>query len=145
MNYEHSHVRPGGKAYVSPEGIVHGTDGKLRWACETSLLPGLPRRCLLFTLDENRVSRCRVKGRATADEVAHAFAVWVGGQSQPALRFEPPKTLELSAVRRITADRARRRIRLGRAMGHLDLLVSPQQFEPILDLLRGNCPQAAIK
>lgn len=142
MNYEHSHVRPGGKAYVSPEGIVHSTDGKLRWARETA---GLRRRCLLFTLDENRVSRCRVKGRATADEVTHAFAVWVGGQSQPALRFEPPKTLELSAVRRITADRTRGLLRLGRPWGSFDLLVSPQQLDPIADFLRRHCPQASVR
>ena len=141
MTNSQSHVRPGGSAYVSPEGIIHGTDEKYRWAYETASLPILPRRCLLFTLDENRVSRCLVKGRATVDEVTHAFAVWVGGQSQPALRFEPPKVLELSTVRRITVDRTRGLIRLNRFV----LLASPQQLDPILDLLRQNCPQAAIQ
>lgn len=136
-----SHVRPGGSACVSPEGVVHGTDGKLRWACES----GLPRRCLLFTLDESRVSRSRVKGRATADEVTHAFAVWVGGQSQPALRFDPPKTLELSAVSRITAAPARNRIVLKAGLKRLSLLVMPRQFDPILAFLRQNCPQATVQ
>ena len=136
-----SQVRPGGSPYVSPEGIIHGTDLKYRWAYETA---GLRRRCLLFTLDESRVSRCRVKGRATVDEITHAFAVWVGGQSQPALRFEPPKTLELSVVRRITVNRTRSLIRLGRAWGSVTVLVSPQQLDPILDFLRRSCPQAAV-
>ena len=135
-------VRPGGSAVVTPEGIVCGTDAKYRWALEIS---GLRRRCLLFTLDKSRISRSRVKGRATADEVTHAFAVWVGGQSQPALRFEPPKVLELSAVRRITADRTRGLIRLGRTRGSLALLVSPQQLDPILAFLRRNCPQASVQ
>ncbi len=138
-------VRPGSSAIVTPEGIVCGTDAKYRWACETAPLPGLRRRCLLFTLDENRVSCCRVKGRATASEVTHAFAVWVGGQSQPALRFEPPKVLELRAVRSITTDRTRGRIRLGRKWGGLVLLVSPQQLDPIVDFLRRNCPQASVQ
>lgn len=73
-------VRPGGSAVVTPEGIVCGTDAKYRWALEIS---GLRRRCLLFTLDKSRISRSRVKGRATADEVTHAFAVWVGGRTEP--------------------------------------------------------------
>lgn len=137
-----SHVRPGGSPYVSPEGIVYGTDGKLRWACETA---GLRRRCLLFTLDESRVSCSRVKGHTTVAEVTHAFAVWVGGQSQPALRFEPPKTLELSAVRRITVDRTRNVLRLKRGLGRFDLLVSPQQLDPITDFLRSCCPQATVQ
>lgn len=34
MNDIPGYVRPGGRAYVSPEGIVYGTDGKLRWAYE---------------------------------------------------------------------------------------------------------------
>ena len=133
-----SRVRPGGSPYVSPEGIICSTDGKLRWAHETA---GLRRRCLLYTLDDKQVSCSRVKGRATADEVTHAFAVWVGGQSQPALRFEPPKTLELSAVHRITANRTRGLIRLNR----FTLLVSSQQFDPILDFLHVHCPQAAVQ
>ena len=145
MSNTHPNVRPGGSPYVSPEGIVYGTDGKLRWANETALLPGLPRRCLLFTLDENRVSRCRVKGRATADEVTHAFAVWVGGQIQPALRFQPPKTLELGAVRRITAAPARNLIALKSGLSTFPILVSPQQFKPILDFLRLHCPQAVVQ
>ena len=139
MSNNRSHVRPGGSAYVSPEQLVHGTDGKLRWAHKA---PGLSRRCLLFTLDETRISRSRVKGRATMDEVTHAFAVWVGGQSQPALRFDPPKTLELSTVRRITATRDRIILKAGSRS--FPLLVSPQQFDPIMDFLRQTCPQAAV-
>ena len=138
-------IRLGGTAIVTSEEIVCGTDAKYRWAYETAPLPGLRRRCLLFTMDESRVSRCRVKGHATAKEVTHAFAVWVGGQSQPALRFEPPKILELSAVRSIAADPTRGQIRLGRKWGSLLLLVSPQQLDPILDFLRRNCPQASVK
>ena len=137
-----SHVRPGGSPYVSPEDIVCGTDRKLRWAFEPT---GLRRRCLLFTLDENRVCCSRVKGHATADEVTHAFAVWVGGQSQPALRFEPPKVLELRAVRRIIVDRPRNAIHLKRTWGGFVLHVSPQQLDPIADFLRRHCPQAAIQ
>ena len=34
MEQENVRVRPGGTAYVSPEGIVHSTDGKYRWAYE---------------------------------------------------------------------------------------------------------------
>lgn len=34
MNDIPGYVRPGGRAYVSAEGIVYGTDGKLRWAYE---------------------------------------------------------------------------------------------------------------
>jgi len=137
-----SHVRPGGSPYVSPEGIVCSTDGKLRWACETA---GLRRRCLLFTLDETRVSRSQVKGKATAAEVTHAFAVWVGGQSQPALRFDPPKTLELNAVTRIIVDRTRNVIRLKRGLGSFDLLLRAQQLDAITDFLRSCCPQATVQ
>ena len=135
-------VRPGGSAVVTPEGIVCGTDAKYRWALEIS---GLRRRCLLFTLDKSRISRSRVKGRATADEVTHAFAVWVGGQSQPALRFDPPKTLELSAVRRIIPNPARNLILLKVGLSRFSILVNPQQLDPILDFLRRNCPQAIIQ
>ena len=137
-----SHVRPGGCAYASPERIVYGTDGKLRWAYETA---GLRRRCLLFTLDEGRISCSRAKGHATVDQVTHAFAVWVGGQSQPALRFQPPKTLELRAVRRITAHPARNLIALKSGLSTFPILVSPQQFDPILDFLRLHCPQSVVQ
>lgn len=137
-----SHVRPGGSPYVSPEDIVCGTDRKLRWAFEPT---GLRRRCLLFTLDENRVCCSRVKGKATAAEVTHAFAVWVGGQSQPALRFDSPKTMELNAMTRIIVDRTRNVIRLKRGLGSFDLLLSPQQLDPITDFLRSCCPQATVQ
>lgn len=141
MTTNQSHVRPGGSPYVSPEKIVHGTDGKLRWTYET----GLSRRCLLFTLDESRVSRSLVKGRTTADDVTHAFAVWVGGQSQPALRFQSPKTLELRAVRRIAAHPSSNKIVLKTRLASFPLLVSPQQFAPLLNFLRQSCPQAISK
>lgn len=34
MEHGNMQVRPGGTAYVSPEGIIHSTDGKYRWVYE---------------------------------------------------------------------------------------------------------------
>lgn len=34
MDSSNTRVRPGGTAYVSPEGIIHSTDGKYRWVYE---------------------------------------------------------------------------------------------------------------
>lgn len=133
--------RPGSSPILTPEGIICGTDGKYRWV--TQSLRG--RACTLFTMDEHTVSRRQVKGRASKDEVVHAFAVWVGGQSQPALRFHPPKSFDLSAVRHITVHRARGLILLRRGWSRFVLPVSPEQLDPVLDFLRLHCPQTTIQ
>ena len=133
--------RPGSSPVLTPEGIICGTDEKYRWVTQ----PSQGRACTLFTMDETSVSRRQVKGRANKDEVIHTFAVWVGGQSQPALRFKPPKSLDLSAVRHITVNRVRSLILLSRGWGRFTLSASPEQLDPILGFLRLHCPQATIR
>lgn len=137
--------RPGENAYVSPEGIIYGTDGKCRWVCDVPRLLGPllgSPRCLLFTMDETSISSCQVKGRIHKDEVIHAFAVWVGGQSQPALRFQAPRTVRLSAVKRITPSPAKHLIRLSTGLSGFSIHADPRQFSFILDHLTRYCPQA---
>lgn len=133
--------RPGSSPILTPEGIICGTDGKYRWVTQ----PFRSSACTLFTMDEHAVSRRRVKGRAGKDEVVHAFTVWVGGQSQPALRFYPPKSFDLGAVRHITVHRARGLILLRRGWSRFVLSVSPEQLDPVLDFLRLHCPPITIQ
>lgn len=196
MNNIPGFVRPGGKAYVSPEGIVYGTDGKLRWAVEfdqrkqptvlwaalrkyvtlgavvglvlllvqggigglMALLVAMavgaaaagiafvihrmengPIVCLLFTLDEETVSRQQVKGKTDKEKVTRAFAEWVGGQSQPSLRVCGMQTARLDCVKEPVAEPARNRIRLRGARQVPVVYVEPQQLEPVLDRLRQSC------
>ena len=199
MNNIPGFVRPGGKAYVSPEGIVYGTDGKLRWAYEfdqrkqptvlwsalrkymtlgavvglvlllvqggigglMALLVAMaagaaaagiafvvyrmehgPIVCLLFTLDGETVSCQRIKGKTDKEKVTRAFGEWVGGQSQPSLRVCGMKTARLDCVKKLTADPARNRIRLGGVKQVPVVCVEPQQMEPVLNCLRQHCPNA---
>ncbi|MBE6957385.1 MAG: hypothetical protein E7450_08065 [Ruminococcaceae bacterium] len=204
MNNIPDYVRPGGKSYVSPEGIIYCTDGNMRWAYELdqcsrpAKLLSLLRRwiavgavagvlvlglrvatdgmagllsgllvllgligagavlalvlfgvhllqkgrvvCLLFTLGEETVSCQQVKGTANKEKVTHEFAVWVGGQSQPALQFCELRQAELRSVRAIGADQVRHSIRLRGAKGLQTLLLEPQQFQPVLSYLQEHCP-----
>lgn len=142
-----SHPRPGENPFVTPEGIICGTDGKYRWVCETAQSFGLFRgkpRCVLFTMDEHIISFRQVKGRVSQEEVTHAFAVWVGGQSQPALRFNPPRQMTLDMVRRIIPIPDRYRIRLRGAGRGLCVRTAPEQFGVILDHLTRHCPRAEL-
>lgn len=136
--------QPGSSPIVSPEGIICSTDGKYRWVSQCVLPFRGRRHCTLFTMDESSVSSRRVKGRVSKDEVIHAFAVWVGGQSQPALRFHPPKQMELATVRRILVWPGKNRIMLRCRFGGLTLQMETAQQEVILDYLSHHCPRAAI-
>ena len=197
--------RPGGTAYVSPEGIIYCTDGKFRWVYEidqrrqptlllsllwklmtlgaivgllilmvrmgshghTVFFSGLlltvilmaagalvsaaifalrllktgPLLCLLFTADDTGVSCQQVKGKTSKAKVAHAIAAWVGGQSQPALRFYDADTCRFDGVSTIHPDPQRHAIRLG----GLTVLAEEEQFPLVLDYFKKQCPQAAIK
>lgn len=205
MNNIPSFVRPGGKAYVNPEGIIYGTDGKLRWAYQfdqrkkptlllamlrkdvslcvavgvlilllkistdglaalRSSLPVLlgliavgalvavasfglhllqdgPLVCLLFTMDEHTLSCQQVKGRADKETVTHAFAAWVGGQSQPSLRVCGLRTVKLSDVTAVVADPGRQRIRLRGGKGLNTVFAEPQQIPVVLDYLQQHGSQ----
>lgn len=202
-------ARPGQKAYVSPEGIIWSTDGKLRWVCQlnkwadTTKLAAKMKKyvcvgaalglvfalsdfgdglnagllaalrflpafaacgallallryamdclsdggscCVLFAMDETMVRRQQVKGKADKDAVAHTVAVWAGGQSQPALRFEEPVETSLAGVRCIVADRAHSLLRVKGAAGTNRICVEGEQFDFVLDWLKKHCPQAEIK
>lgn len=202
MNNIPGFVRPGGKAYVSPEGIVYGTDGKLRWAYEfdqrkkptvllallwkyvavaltagvlflwlpmetkivtavmaqlvlvgvavavalavfgVHLLENGPVVCLLFTMDEETLSCQRVKGKGDKETVTHAFAEWVGGQSQPSLRVCGLRTVRLGCVKKLAAHPERNRIRLRGAKGAPTVFAGPQQFQTVLDWLKERCSQS---
>lgn len=202
MNHIPGHVRPGGTSYVSPEGIIYCTDGKLRWVyeidqrkCPTVLLGLLWKYvaaalvvgalflrlppdagivtivmaqlsligvaaalalvmfgvrlletgryvCLVYTLDEQTVSCQQVKGKARKEKVTHAFAVWVGGQSQPAVRVCSLRETPLGDVRAVEAEPKKQRIRL-RGKKSLALRVETQQFQPVLDYLKAYCPQVS--
>lgn len=136
--------RPGEPPRVSPEGLIYGTDGKCRWVCESAGLFGSSPRCLLFTMDDSTVSVRQVKGRARKQDVVHAFSVWVGGQSQPSLRFKDLRTVRLSGVKAITPGPAQKRIRLRTGWSSFSICAEPEQFEPILAHLSHACPQAPI-
>ena len=196
MEKETVSVRPGGTAYVSPEGIIHSTDGKYRWVCEIdrwtdcsewvcdgwkfalagvvlgvltlllkveggvltavkvfavltalgavlhgwSVLTQGRKRCVLFTMDEDMVSRQQVKGKADKEKVAHTVSVWVGGQSNPSLRFETPVETAFSGVRTIVADRARGQFRLSGTSGRNRIRVEDAQFDFVLEQLKQCCP-----
>lgn len=197
------YVRPGGRSYVSPEGIIYCTDGKVRWAYEldqckrptrllsllykwiavgaavgvlillleaaaggaAALLSGLPVLpglmaagavvalvsfgvqllqggrvvCLLFTMDEQSISCRQVKGENDKEKVTHAFAVWVGGQSQPALQFCSLREARFDRVTAIEADQTRHSIKLRGAERFGAVLVEPQQFRPVLNHLKEQC------
>jgi len=197
--------RPGGKAHISPEGIIYCTDGKFRWVYEidqrrhptlllsllwklmalgavagllilivrmgrhghTILLSGLlltaalmaagalvsvavfafrllkngPVQCLLFTADELGVICQQVKGKTNKEKVAHAIAAWVGGQSQPALRFYDADTCRFDGVSTIRLDPKRHTIR----MDGLTILAEEAQFPLVLDYFKRQCPEANIK
>lgn len=201
--------RPGGKSYVSPEVIIHCTDGKFRWVYEldqrkkptillsmlwklmtvgaiagvlvtllrigthgiTVLWSGLllalalmaagalvslgvfaahllqngPALCLLFTMDADMVSRQQVKGKTDKEKVSHAIAAWVGGQSQPSLRFYAPYVSHFDAVTAIKADSHHHRIRVSGADGSNTVYAEPEQFQLVLDYLCAQCPQAKVK
>lgn len=97
--------------------------------------------CTLYTMDETSINSQQVEGRLDKEAVAHAFLVWVGGQSQPALRFKDPYQLSFNTVKRIAADPKRNRIR----MGGMLIRTEPQQFQVILQHLTQHCPQATLR
>ena len=197
--------RPGGKAQISPEGIIYCTDGKFRWVYEidqrkrptlllpllwklmafgalagllilivrmgnhghTILLSGLlltlalmaagalvsavvfvfwllkngPIQCLLFTADEISVSCQQVKGKTNKEKVVRAIAAWVGGQSQPALRFHDADTCRFDGVSTIRPDHKHHTIR----MDGLTVLTEEAQFPLVLDYFKRQCPEATVK
>lgn len=96
--------------------------------------------CTLYTMDETSISSRQAEGRPDKEAVVHAFLVWVGGQSQPALRFKDPNQLNFNTVKRISADSKGNRIR----MGGMLIRTEPQQFRVVLDHLTRHCPQAKV-
>ena len=196
MEKETVSVRPGGEAYVSPEGIIHSTDGKCRWVYEidrwtdsTQWVAGVwkfalagavlgvltlvwkaeggvrtavevfaaltafgavrhiwdvltqgRKRCVLFAMDEHTISCQQVKGKADKEKVAHTVSVWVGGQSNPSLRFETPVETALFGVRTVVADRTKGQFRLSGASGRNRIRVEGAQFDFVLERLKQYCP-----
>lgn len=194
--------RPGGKAYVSPEGIIYCTDGKYRWVYEfdqrkrptlllsllwkfvsvgaiagmlalltrvgtgaaapfwsgllitlalmaagtlvsltvfaAHILQNGPTQCLLFTADEDMISCQQVRGKTNKEKVAHAIAAWVGGQSQPSLRFYDPNAVRLDTVTSIAPEPKHGLIRVN----GLKVYAEPEQFPLILNYLKRQCPRA---
>ncbi len=96
-----------------------------------------PVRCLLFTADESTVSCQQVKGKTSKEKVAHAIAAWVGGQSQPSLRFYDPHVVHLQAVTSLAPDPRHHLIRAG----GLKIYAEPEQFSLVLDYLKRQCPR----
>ncbi len=205
MNNIPGFVRPGGRAYVSPEGIIYGTDGKLRWAYEfdqrkkptvllallwnyvwlcaavgllvllvqvsingieallgsllvvlaligvaavaalvmfgVRLMENGPKLCVLFTLDEDTISCQQIKGKTDKEKVTHAFAQWVGGQSQPSLRVCGQRTARLDCVKKLVADPERNHIRLQGAKGLNTVFAEQQQISTVMDYLKQHCHQ----
>lgn len=204
MNNIPGHVRPGGTSYVSPEGIIYCTDGKLRWVYEidqrrkptvllqllgkyvglcavvgalimlvqggtggapallgslpvvlcllaagallaavsyaTHRLQNGPFVCFVFTTDEGMISRQQVKGKANKEKVTRAFAAWVGGQSQPAVRVCSLREVSFGDVHAVKVQPKKQRIRL-RGKKSLTVHAEAQQFQPVLDYLMEHCPQ----
>lgn len=105
------------------------------------LLKHGPFRCLVFTADEETVSCQQVKGKMTKEKVAHAIAVWVGGQSQPALRFYDADTCSFERVSTIRALPAKNTIRIGT----LTVLADEAAFPLVLDYFKRQCPEATVK
>ena len=97
--------------------------------------------CTLYTMDESSINSQQVEGWLDKDAVVHAFLVWVGGQSQPALRFKNPSELKFSTLKRIAADPKGNLIR----MGGMAIRTEPRQFQVILDYLTRHCPQATLR
>lgn len=100
-----------------------------------------PMMCLLFTADEQGVSCQQVKGKNTKQTVSHAIAAWVGGQSQPALRFYDAMQVQYDAVSSIRARSARDLIQIG----GLAVRTEPEQFPLVLDYFKRQCPHAAVE
>lgn len=105
------------------------------------LLKNGPFQCLLFTADEAAVSCQLVKGKMTKEKVSHAIAAWVGGQSQPALRFHDASLCSFDRVSTIRPDPKRHTIRIGT----LPVLAEEAAFPLVLDYFKKQCPTAAIK
>jgi len=97
-----------------------------------------PCLCLLFTADGSTVSCQQVKGKTTGEKVAHAIAAWVGGQSQPALRFHDARVCRFDSVRTIHPNPAHDLIRVN----GLKVYARPEQFPLVLDYLKRQCPGA---
>ena len=105
------------------------------------LLKNGPCQCLLFTADEVGVSCQQVKGKTNKEKVTRAIAAWVGGQSQPALRFYDADTCRFDGVSTIRPDPKHHTIR----MGTLTVLAEEAPFPLVLDYFKRNCPEANVK
>lgn len=101
--------------------------------------------CTLYTMDESSINSRQVEGRLDKDAVVHAFLVWVGGQSQPALRFKDPSQLSFNTVKRIAANPKRSLIRMGGTLDTFLIRAEPQQFQVVLHHLVRHCPQAKLR
>ena len=104
------------------------------------LLKNGPFQCLLFTADEVTVSCQQVKGKMNKEKVSHAIAAWVGGQSQPALRFYDAATCRFDRVSTIRSDPGHHAIRIGT----LTVRADEDAFPLVLDYFKRKCPDAAI-
>ena len=105
------------------------------------LLKNGPLQCLLFTADETMVSCQQVKGKTDKESVKREIAAWVGGQSQPALRFYDAATCRFDAVSTIRSDARKHTIRLGT----LTVLAEGDTFPLVLDYFKRKCPHAIVK
>lgn len=105
------------------------------------LLKTGPMLCLLFTADEYTVSCQRVKGKTDKEKVTHAIAAWVGGQSQPALRFHDAAECRFDSVNTIRPDPKHHTIHLG----SLSVLAEDAPFPLVLNYFKRSCPDATVK
>ena len=105
------------------------------------LLQNGPMLCLLFTADEKTISCQQVKGKNTKEAVSHAIAAWVGGQSQPALRFYDATELPFRIVTSIRANSDRDLIRVD----GLPIRADAAQFPLVLNYIERQCPNATVQ
>ncbi|MBQ3556666.1 MAG: hypothetical protein IJA11_02585 [Oscillospiraceae bacterium] len=94
--------------------------------------------CLVYTLDDQTASCQQVKGKTRKEKVTHAFAVWVGGQSQPAVRVCALREVRFDHVRVMEIKDSKQRIEL-RGKKNLALWLEPQQLQPVLNHLKVHC------
>jgi hypothetical protein len=100
--------------------------------------------CVVFAMDENMVCQQRVIDRVGKQKVADIIAEWVGGQSQPFLRFQPVIGSEFETVRSIRANSERDLILIRDAAGTNRIYLERQQFEPVLNYMIQHCPKAKV-
>lgn len=100
--------------------------------------------CVLFTMDDTAICRQQIRGRVDKQKAEAVIISWVGGQSQPHLRFYPPKEIRPSQIRTVRFRPEREQILL-RGGGKLRVQGDSAQLGAVLTHLQTACPAADIK